>query len=208
MKVTGLGILILTLALVAVPAATADTITLGPGICGNLLNDCGNFTFVIDATGTTASLTITNGNAETWYLQYFTLDLYSGGISATGDPGNTQNGQTFSIFSGNGQNGQPTGGCNGSGPSSAFCVLFNTDGAIAAGASLTYYFTISGGTLDDTSLWHIQALLTELEGGGGQSDRVALSTGPASEVPEPSSLALLGSGLIGIAGAVRRKLAR
>lgn len=208
MKYVQLMILLGVIALLAAPLASADTITLGPGICGSALNDCGNFTFVITATGNSASLQITNGNASTWFLQYFSLNLYSTSVTASGDPSNTQNGQTFSILTGNGQNGQPTGGCTGHGPGSAFCALFSTNGAIASGDTLAYNFTITGGTLADTSAWHIQTLLTSLEGGGPDSQRVALSTGPGGQVPEPSILSLLGSGLIGIAGLVRRKLAK
>src|SRR4029453_16522803 len=115
----------------------------------SLANNCGPFVFTVNATATTASLTIDNTSGQTWYLQFFSLSLYqNGALGVTTDAGNTTAVQTFTIFSGQGNNGQQI--CNQSGPTGAFCVQI-TGGpgaeAIAGGGSVTYAFNITNGVL-------------------------------------------------------------
>jgi hypothetical protein len=178
----------------------ADQIVIGPGSpCGIAGNNCGPFTFTVNATTSTASLTIFNGGTGTWQAQYFSLNLYSPNEVPTGYTASDSG--TLDIFAGQGNNGNMV--CNENG-ASGFCVNILSGGEIGSGETLTYTFSIDNGTLRPKSDWHLQAALTNDAG-----DKIALSTGPgATTVPEPASLALLGSGLAGVGGFFRRKLIR
>ena len=192
-------------AVISLGSAWADSVTLGPGSCGD--SDCGPLVFVVNTTNSTASLTVTNTDSITWYLQMFSLNVFSGNITAT-DNGNT-GGETITITQdANGSNGI-LGSCDGGGPKSAFCVLVTSDGAISAGTSVTYNFNIAGGTAlsSDSDDWHLKALVTRCDT-ERCDDPVAISTGPGNgtAVPEPASMALLGTGMLGVGTFLRRRL--
>jgi len=202
-------LVLVALLVLGVGSAMADSVTIGPGDpCGAAGNDCGPFSFEITTDGTTASLTVTYvgpDTGNTWTLSYFTLNLFTNDITASGDL--TQNGGitiTNDTQGNNGNNGG-AGGCNKNGPNSAFCVVVTNGYVLDFGDSVTFNFDIDGGTLKDIDDWHLQAVL--LEDGEGQG-RVALSTTPGggNEVPEPASMALLGTGMLGAGTFLRRKL--
>jgi len=191
-----------TFTLLLLPAASAETLILGPGACGAPGQNCGPFAFTINATDTSVTFSIENTDSADWLLQAFSLYLWNGTITASFNAGGLLDGS----IDNNTQQNNGGGNCNSNGPNGAFCVDF-ADYLISAGQTYTWMFDIADGTLLNLDDWHVQGLLTCAAGEQcADPGRVALSTGPGVATPEPTSLMLFGSGLIGFGTLLRRKV--
>lgn len=188
----------------------ADTLVLGPtdtnGICTGSTSgaSCGGYQFTISFDRTTSVLTFTvqpGPNATPAYLQGFGLTMFNGTISATPSASNPAG---FSIVN-DAKINNGSGTCGNQTHPGSLCV-FTPGNGLLIGSGLTLQFTISGWTGVQPS-WHVMSTGTGCASGSSCGNVFALTNdGTPSTVPEPSSLVMLGSGLLGAVGVVRKKL--
>lgn len=203
---------LLTLLMLALPVMSwANSSTLVFSNNGGTMNSNGS---LIQMTGSTLTSFSVNGNTYTGTLgsvSFSTGSLISGNL---GSSGVFSAGGSFTIMS-NGSNGLPSGALftgSFSGPVN-WVGTYNPAGDKGLGTwTYTLTGTVSGALSNGTVANGGTVQITFDVNGGkpfGKGVTVRANNGVTTvTVPEPGTLGLLGTGLIGLAGLMRRKMKR
>jgi hypothetical protein len=210
-----LTLLALCLALAAVPAMAQTLYTNGPY---NGTTDAWtiNFGFVVSDTlpAFSAGSTITGADFEMWLIEGDTLETAQLSITSGENGGTSYFNQTVSFTqSGCSLNQYSYDVCaestafNVAAPTSASWI--NLQNAVTADGEPVYWDENSGpSSASESSVGTIPSEAFTILGTTGTSSTSSTSTTSTTNtsVPEPSSIMLFGSGILGLAGMLRRKL--
>jgi PEP-CTERM motif-containing protein len=183
-----------------VASAKADTI--GPTNCGSCLGSSYTLTYTatsnpdifdifltVDTSDTTLPGDLLNAVAPKVSSSFVAITFVSGPF------GTVQDG------------GIASGGCNGSG--AGFFCSGGTGLAIGSGDVYSWEWAITlaapGDLFTGSDEASIKASFVTPKGGNGGITSEDITLQPGSPVPEPSTLMLLGTGALGIAGAIKRR---
>lgn len=210
---------VLALVLAVGSVAKADTWDLASGLTADSTYNAsgGNFTL---------TFTITNTNSVDAGIYDFSLDLTGGDGSVAVDSasGTGTAGTGFEYFEDTKQNNGSGVECNATSNSGWLCVDYSGNfDTIAANDSLTWTFTgtytgtpvdvqhlMAQGCVDTSDTWETHGPGASsgncpFNGDGSYNISAPGTPGPP-QVPEPGSLMLFGTGLLSMAGILRRKL--
>jgi hypothetical protein len=208
MKIKALSLLSAAVLVLALGStAKADSFTL----LDSLNNPEIIFTGSVTASTVTLTIECVEAACQNWYLGDVTLK----GFTYTGTPtlGSAPSGYTL-IPGGQDNNAVGTGGgCNSTQIGSALCWdAGEVPLTVQLGLNNVLTFTANLPNNDGAGgLLHVQATGYGTSAGTQQGGNKVFAvsndlTGGSSQVPEPGSLALFGTGALGLAGYLRRKL--